>query len=156
AIAALREQHPVADARQVGDDGLLVLVKDFGAGGVAQHLVLSAAAGALLAHGMLAALGPKLQLVADVVEGVEPVDGLRPDIAASAAIAAIRAAELDELLAPEADTAGAAAARADIDLGEIQELHVRASQTARGRAVSMCGRSASCDRQGAMRRPVTA
>src|SRR5262245_27645135 len=38
-------------------------------------------------------------------------------------MAAVRAAELNELLAPEADRAGAAIAAADIDLGLVEELH---------------------------------
>jgi hypothetical protein len=42
-----------------------------------------------------------------------------------AAVAAIRAAELDELLAPEGDDAVAAVAGTAIDLGLVEELHRR-------------------------------
>ena len=42
---------------------------------------------------------------------------------AAAAVAAIRAAVFDEFLAAEGHAAGAAPARADIDLGEIEEFH---------------------------------
>ena len=37
AIAALREQHPLAHMGHVGDDGLAVLVEDLGAGRHLQH-----------------------------------------------------------------------------------------------------------------------
>ena len=61
--------------------------------------------------------------VAVVDQSVEAVDRLDHDIAAAAAIAAARAAVLDELLAPERDAAVAAVAGADIDLGFIEEFH---------------------------------
>jgi endonuclease/exonuclease/phosphatase family metal-dependent hydrolase len=47
----------------------------------------------------------------------------RPRRRRRAAVAAVRAAELDELLAPERDGAGAAVAGADVDLGLVEELH---------------------------------
>ena len=53
----------------------------------------------------LAVLGEEVLLVAVVDQRVQPVDRLGPDVAALAAVAAVRAAELDELLAPEADAA---------------------------------------------------
>ncbi len=62
-------------------------------------------------------------LVAVVDQGVEPIDGLDQDVAAAAAVAAARAAELDELLAPERHAAVAAVAGADIDLGLVEEFH---------------------------------
>ena len=45
------------------------------------------------------------------------------DVAAAAAVAAARAAEFDELLAPERDAAVAAGAGRDIDLGFVEEFH---------------------------------
>ena len=62
----------------------------------------SPGAGAVLAHAVLAALGLEMLLVAEVDQGVEAVQRLDHDIAAAAAVAAVGAAELDELLAPEA------------------------------------------------------
>ena len=53
---------------------------------------------------------------------VERVARGAPD-AVGWAVAAVGSAELDELLAPEADAAVAAAARADLDPGVIEELH---------------------------------
>ena len=64
-------------------------------------------------------------LVAVVDQRVEAVDGLDHDVAAAAAVAAGRSAELDELLAPERDAAVAARAGRDIDLGFVEEFHGR-------------------------------
>lgn len=47
-------------------------------------------------------------LIAEVDERIEAVDGFHPDIAAAAAVAAVGAAELDELLAAEGNGARAA------------------------------------------------
>ena len=70
-----------------------------------------------------AALGLEVLLIAVVDERVEPVDRLHDHVAAAAAIAAVRPAELDELLAPERHAAVPAVAGADIDLGLIEEFH---------------------------------
>ena len=80
-------------------------------------------AGAVAAHAVDAGLGLEMLLVAIVDQRVQPVDRLHPDVAAAAAVAAVRPAELDELLAPERDRAGAAVAGADIDLGLVEEFH---------------------------------
>jgi hypothetical protein len=50
-----------------------------------------------------AGLGLEMLLEAVIDQRVEAVDGFDPDIAAAAAIAAIRPAELDVFLAPERD-----------------------------------------------------
>lgn len=65
---------------------------------------------AVAAHAMHAGLGLEMLLIAVVDQGVEAVDGLDPDIAAAAAVTAIRAAEFDEFLTPERNRAGAAVA----------------------------------------------
>ena len=77
----------------------------------------------VLAHAGAAILGEKVLLVAIVDQGVEAIDRFGNDVAALAAIAAVRAAEFDELLASERYAAVAAVAGADIDLGFIEELH---------------------------------
>ena len=72
-------------------------------------------------------LPPRLRLevllVAVVDQRVEAGDRLDHDVAALAAVAAVRAAELDEFLAPERHAAVAARAGRDIDLGFIEEFH---------------------------------
>ena len=61
--------------------------------------------------------------VAEVDQGVEVVFGDEDDVAALAAVAAVRAAELDEFLPPERDHAVAAVAGAEVDLGLVEKLH---------------------------------
>ena len=78
---------------------------------------------AIAAHAVDAGAGLEVLLVAIVDQGVEPLDRLDPDIPAPAAVAAVRAAVLDELLAPERDGAASAVAGADVDLALVEELH---------------------------------
>src|SRR5215213_4907935 len=68
---------------------------------------------------------PRLEmlLITVVDQGIQPIDGLNPDITAAAAVAAVRAAEFDEFLAPKANAAGTAFAGADIDLRLVEEFH---------------------------------
>ena len=68
-----------------------------------QHHVGALGAGAVLAHAVAAGLGLEMLLVAVVDERVEPLDAFRPDVAAAAAVAAVRPAELDELFTAERD-----------------------------------------------------
>src|SRR5262249_59281566 len=70
-----------------------------------------------------AVFGLKMLLVAVVKECVDPVARLHDHVAALAAVAAVRPAKLDELLAPERHAAVPAIARADIHLGFIEEFH---------------------------------
>jgi hypothetical protein len=123
AVAAAGEQDALAGFGEVGDHRLAILVEDLGADRHLEHHVGRARTGALLAHAAAAVLREEMLLVAVVDQGVEPACGLGPDVAALAAVAAVGAAELDELLAPEADAAVAAGARADVHLGEVEELH---------------------------------
>ena len=123
AIAALGEQHPLADLGHVGDHGLAVLVEDLGAGRHLQHHVGALGAGAVLAHAVHAGLGLEVLLVAVVDQRVEALDAFGPDVAAAPAVAAVGSAELDELFAAERDAAGAAVAGADVDLGLVEKFH---------------------------------
>ena len=93
------------------------------AGRQLQHDVGAFAAGAVLAFAVAALLGLEMLLVAVVEQRVQIGDAFDDNVAAFAAVAAVRTAELDELLPPEADAAIAAIARTHIDLGLIEELH---------------------------------
>ena len=81
------------------------------------------AAGAVLPHAVPAGLGLEMLLVAIIDERIQAVDAKRDDVAAASAIAAVRAAELDEFLAPKGDGSGAAGAGSDMDLGLVEEFH---------------------------------
>jgi hypothetical protein len=61
--------------------------------------------------------------VAEVDQRVQVGHGAEHDVAATPAVAAVRPAEGDVFLTPERDHAVAAVARAEINLGFIQELH---------------------------------
>ena len=67
--------------------------------------------------------GPEMLPVAIVDQGVELGIDPRDDVAAVAAVAAVRAAARDVLLPPEADAAVAAVAALHVDLGLIEEAH---------------------------------
>src|SRR5262245_23554009 len=77
---------------------------------------------------------PRLEVLAIAVidEGIEIRHRLDEDITATPAVAAIRSAEFDELLAPEADGAGTAGTALDEDLGFIEEFHRLLTQRKRG------------------------
>ena len=72
---------------------------------------------------MAALLRLEVLLVAIVEQRVEVRHAFEDDVAAFAAVAAVRSAELDVFLAAEADAAIAAVTGAHIDLGLIEELH---------------------------------
>ena len=123
ADAALGDQQAIAVVGEVADDLVGLDVDDLGADGYADGDVLAGLAEGLAAHAVLAALGAELALVAEVDQRVEVLVRLQPHAAAIAAVAAIRPAERNELLAPEADAAVAAVAGDDQDLGFIYEFH---------------------------------
>ena len=123
AIAALGQHDAVAGLVEIGQQGLAVLFVDLRADRHLEHDVGAVRAMAVLAHAADAALGLEMLLVAVVDQRVEAFDRLGDDIAAVAAVAAARPAELDVLLAPERHAAVPAVAGADIDLGFVEEFH---------------------------------
>ncbi len=74
---------------------------------------------------MGAARGFEMLRIAKVDQRVEALNRLEDDIAALPAIAAVGAAIFDIFLAPEADPAGTAAARFEIDLSLVEKMHRR-------------------------------
>ena len=133
AHAALEEDHALADLGEVGEQrALLVVGEDLGADRDLDDQIGAAGAGAVGARAALAARGAEMLGVAEVDQRIEARHRLEHDVAALAAVAAVGPAELDELLAPEADRAGAARAGADVDLGLVEEMHGRQVGDARG------------------------
>src|SRR5258708_31160619 len=123
AIAAFRQHVSLAEFGEIVDQGFAVLVENLGADGNLEHDRLAVGAMAVLAHAVGALGCLEVLLIAIIDQGVEPVGDLDNDVAASAAIAAARSAELDILLAPKRHAAVAAVAGADIDLGFIEKFH---------------------------------
>src|SRR3954453_21533121 len=123
AIAALGQHEAFTDTGEIVDQRLAVLVENLRAERDLEHERLAIGAVAVLAHAVGALRRLEMLLVAVVDQRIQPVGDLDNDIAAAPAIAARGPAELDILLAPERHAAVAAIARADIDLGFIEEFH---------------------------------
>ena len=75
---------------------------------------------------------PEVLAVAVVDQGIELGIDPRDHMPAAAAVAAVRPAARDVLLAPEADAAVAAVAGAHVDLGLIEEAHGAQDQQGNG------------------------
>ena len=87
-----------------------------------------------VATGAIAALlRAEMLRVAEVDQRVQVLHRLEHDVATLAAVAAVRAAELDEFLAAERDHAVAAVAGAQVDLGLVEKLHRAPSNENGGR-----------------------
>ena len=132
AIAALRQQHLVAELVEIGEQGLAVFLIDLGADRHLQDQVLAVGAVAVLAHAIAAALRLVVLQIAVIDQGIEPVHRARDHVATVPAVAAIGPAELDEFFAPERDAAVSAGAGLDVDLGFVEEFHERVYRRFRG------------------------
>src|SRR5262249_21233525 len=125
AVAAMRQHDAPAGLDQIGDYAFLVLGQDLGPDRNLDHEIGAGCPGSVLAHAVVAALGLEVLAVAKVDEGVEVCDRLGDHAAAAAAIATVGAADLNELLGPEGDDAGAAVSRVHMDFGFVKKLHGR-------------------------------
>src|SRR6266853_5496888 len=123
AIAAFGQHEFFAERGEVVDQRFAILVEHLRSDRHLEHDWLAVGAVAVLAHAVGALLGLEVLLIAIVDQRVQSVDRFDDDVAAAAAIAAARSAELDILLAAERHAAVAAVAGADIDLGFIEEFH---------------------------------
>src|SRR5439155_13198996 len=96
AIAAAQQHDALVRPGQIGKHGFLVVVEDLRPDRDAQYEVAAMGAGAIGASAAAAVLRPKMLPVAVINQGVEVVGGDKGDVAALAAITAVRPAELDE------------------------------------------------------------
>ena len=115
--AAFEQHYALADLGEIGEQFLALLVEHLGSDRDFDHQVLGAGPGAVLAHAMATALGPEVLGVTEIDQRIEARHRDHPHVAALAAVPAVRPAVLDELLAPEADRARPAGARAEMNLG---------------------------------------
>src|SRR6185437_4252299 len=122
-LAAAGHQQLLDVAGQIAEHLLGVGVAHHGADRHRHVKVRAAAAGAVVGAAGLAVAGLEGALDAEVGEGVYPGGGAQEDAAAVAAVAAVRAAERHELLAPEAGAAPAAVAGLHPRPRLIDELH---------------------------------
>src|SRR5262245_61637470 len=123
-IAALGDRGTLTHFGEIGDERLAVFFVDLGTDRHFENDILAIGAGAVLAHAIAAALRLEMLLVAVIDQRIEAIDGFDHHVAASPAIAAVRAAEFDEFLAPERHAAVAASAGRYVDLGFIEEFHL--------------------------------
>src|SRR3984893_1641068 len=123
AIAAPHKDKPLAGADKVGEHLLIVLVHDLGANRNVQHEILTMSAGPIPAGARPAVLRPEMLPVSVIDEGIEVLDRGKDDVAAPAAITAVRAAELDKLLAAETHCAAASVTTLQVDFALVEELH---------------------------------
>jgi len=124
AVAALRNQQFLAVTRQIANDLIGICITHDGADWDTHSQVVAAAAVTLPTHAVFTTLGAKMALMAKIDERIQTLIGDQINTAAIAAIAAVRTAERDELLAPKTDATIASAACKDLDSRFIDELHV--------------------------------
>src|SRR5690606_12564109 len=123
AVAAGGQPEALAFADEIDDQRLLVLLEDLGSHRHLHRHACAICAGAVAAHAVYADRRLEMLLIAEIDQRVEAVDGLDPDVPAAPAVAAVRAAELDEFLAPEGNGAGPAVPGPDIYFGFVQKFH---------------------------------
>src|SRR5207342_3436524 len=123
ALAALRHQQAITVPGEVANHLVGFDVGDHGSNRHGDGEVVAGLAVHLPAHAVLAAPGAELLLVAEVDQRVEVLVGDQPDAAAIATVAAIGAAERNELLTAEANATVAAVTCDDLDFGFVDEFH---------------------------------
>ena len=123
AVASPGNSPALADPCEIGHDGHAIGFENLRAWRHLQHGIIAIGPGAVLSHALAAILRLEVLPVAVVDERVEIIHALHPDVAALAAIAAVGSAELDVLLAPEADAPVTAVAGLHVDLRLVEKLH---------------------------------
>src|SRR5437016_1081191 len=98
AVSAPQQHDPLLWAGQVGQHALPVVVEDLCADRHRQHEVATIGAGAVRAGAAAPVLRPKMLPITIVDQRVQIIGGLKDDVAALAAVTAVRSAELDEFL----------------------------------------------------------
>ncbi len=123
AAATLGHQQAITMLGQVADDFIGGHVDDHGADRHGDDHVFATLAIGLAAHAVLAALRLEDAVMAEVDQGVQVFVGADPHAAARTAVAAVRAAERNELLATEANAAVAAVAGEHFDFCFVYQFH---------------------------------
>ena len=118
---------PLSINGEVGEQGaLLVIGQDLGPDRHLDDQVLAAGACHVASGTAFAARGAEVLSIAEVDQRIETGYRFEHDVAALAAVAAVRAAIFDELLPPETNRARPAGAGADEYLGLVEKMHGRA------------------------------
>src|SRR4051794_8888236 len=123
AIAAFGDHEFFAKRGEVVNQGFAILIENLRAHRYLEHDRLAIGAMAILAHAVGALLSLEMLLVTIIDQRVQSIDRFNDNVAAAAAIAAARSAELNVLLAPKCHAAVAAVAGADIDFCLVEKFH---------------------------------
>ena len=115
------DDHRITRPLHVAEHVAAVAVADDGPRGDLDDEVLGPSTGAVRALAVLAPVGLEVTLGRQVGEVGEPLDGAHDDVAAIAAVAAVRPAPGYVLLAPEADATVAAVAPSDENRDPVHE-----------------------------------
>jgi len=132
AAAALGHQQAVAMRGQIADHFVGADVHDHGADRHGDDQVFPTLAIGLAAHAILAALRLEDAVMAEIDQGVEVLVGADPHAAAITAVATVRPAQRNELLATETDAAVAAVAGDHLDFCFVYKFHDSGCQSGGG------------------------
>ena len=123
AIAAAQQSDALASLGQIEQHRLALVVQYLRADRHMDDQIIAARTGAVLAHAAATARGFEMLAIAKVDQRVQPGHRLEDDVAALAAIAAIRAAIFDIHFAAKAYRPRAAGAGAEVNFGLIEKMH---------------------------------
>jgi hypothetical protein len=115
-ISTSRDQGTLARMNKVSEKCLIVFGKNLRSWRHLQHCIGTGRTSPIRAHTMFAITGLEMLLIAEIDQRVEVGNAFNPNIAALAAIAAIRAAEFNKFLPPEGKAAISSVSGADIYL----------------------------------------
>ena len=124
AVAALQKDEPLAGTGEISEHQAVIFIHDLGADRNPQNQIFAVGAGPLAAGTGPAVLRPKMLPISVIDQRIEVLGRDKDDVAAFAAIAAVRPAELDKLFAAKAHRAAPAVTALQVDLALIEELHV--------------------------------
>ncbi len=122
-VSTSSHQQPLPGLDQVPNELLGVFVDHAGANRYRQHQGVAAPTGAVRPLSWRTVLRPIAGLVAVVDQCIERLDGLKIDTAPVATVTPVRPTFLDELFAPETETAPAALARLHANCSFVDEFH---------------------------------
>ncbi len=136
-IAAAQKNDALARACEVDQDLPVLLVHDLGPDRYRQHQLAAVGAALFAPRPAPPVRRPEVLAIAVVDQGVEIIRRDKDDVAALAAIAAVRAAELDEFFAAKARRTRPPGAALQIDFALIEKLHRIGHKNRNGRAVPL-------------------
>src|SRR6516165_10002695 len=122
-VTAPEKDPPLAGASEIGEHLLVLRIHDLGPDRDLENEILAVSAGALAPGSRPAGRCAEMLAIAVVDQGVQIVRRGKDDVTAFAAVTAVRAAELDELLAAKARSPSSAVTALQIDLALVEELH---------------------------------